>query len=73
MTRTRNEKGPNPFLTDAELTVVSLQAQGYTLKQIAEKLNMAEKTVKNHLHAARQKHVKEPIGKINLERTTKTV
>jgi two-component system, NarL family, nitrate/nitrite response regulator NarL len=43
----RNEK---PLLTDREMEVVQLVAQGFQNKEIGKKLFICEYTVKNHLH-----------------------
>jgi DNA-binding NarL/FixJ family response regulator len=42
----RGEKG---LLTDREMEVVQLVAQGYQNKEIGKKLFISEQTVKNHL------------------------
>ena len=43
----RNEK---PLLSDREMEVVQLVAQGFHNKEIGKKLFISEQTVKNHLH-----------------------
>ena len=43
----RNEK---PLLSDREMEVVQLIAQGFHNKEIGKKLFISEQTVKNHLH-----------------------
>jgi len=42
---------PGELLTAREQQVVTLVAQGFRNKEIAEKLSLSEQTVKNHLHA----------------------
>jgi DNA-binding NarL/FixJ family response regulator len=43
----RREK---PLLSDREMEIVQLVAQGYRNKEIGERLFISEQTVKNHLH-----------------------
>jgi DNA-binding NarL/FixJ family response regulator len=45
--RARSEK---PLLSDREMEVVQLVAQGFQNKEIGKKLFISEQTVKNHLH-----------------------
>ncbi len=49
-------------LTDAERRILTLVGEGLTNRQIAERLGLAEKTVKNH--------VSRLLGKLGLERRT---
>jgi two-component system, NarL family, nitrate/nitrite response regulator NarL len=44
---TRNEK---QLLSDREMEIVQLVAQGFQNKEIGKKLSISENTVKNHLH-----------------------
>ncbi|MCP2239867.1 DNA-binding NarL/FixJ family response regulator [Thermoanaerobacterium thermosaccharolyticum] len=37
-------------LTDREMQILSLIAEGYSNKEIADKLFLSEKTVKNHVY-----------------------
>src|ERR1035441_2933682 len=43
-------RGGKPLLSDREMEVVQLVAQGFQNKGIGEKLFMSDNTVKNHLH-----------------------
>ena len=43
-------RGEKPLLSDREMEVVQLVAQGFQNKEIGKKLFISEQTVKNHLH-----------------------
>jgi DNA-binding NarL/FixJ family response regulator len=43
-------RGGRPLLSDREMDVVQLVAQGFQNKEIGEKLFISVQTVKNHLH-----------------------
>ena len=43
-------RGEKPLLSDREMEVVQLVAQGFRNREIGEKLFISEQTVKNHLH-----------------------
>ncbi len=46
---TRERTSGEPRLTPQEQRILSLIAEGLTNRQIAERLGLAEKTVKNHV------------------------
>jgi DNA-binding NarL/FixJ family response regulator len=51
LSRLANDRGatPAPRLTDRELEVLRLVAQGHTNREVADQLYIAENTVKNHV------------------------
>lgn len=44
------QRRDKPLLSDREMEVVQLVAQGFCNREIGEKLSISEQTVKNHLH-----------------------
>ncbi len=48
--RTAPQRGDKVLLTAREQEIVTLVAQGFRNKEIADKLSISEQTVKNHLH-----------------------
>lgn len=50
------QPGPRPMLSDRQRDCVLLNARGYTAKQIAELLGVAEGTVVHHLRIARERY-----------------
>src|SRR4029453_8537144 len=60
--REREQGDPVRMLTDQERTVLDLIGEGLTNKQIADKMFLAEKTVKNY--------VSHLLAKLGLERRT---
>ena len=46
---------PRPILTDREIATLRLVAQGWTNREIAEELSLAEQTIKNRLTIIYQK------------------
>lgn len=51
MLRASSRPAPGELLTGREQEIVTLVAQGFRNKEMAEKLSISEQTVKNHLHA----------------------
>lgn len=51
MLRATSHPAPGELLTGREQEIVTLVAQGFRNKEMAEKLSISEQTVKNHLHA----------------------
>jgi DNA-binding NarL/FixJ family response regulator len=49
MARKSDERSTRPKLTDRELEVLQLAADGLTNRQIGRKLHISENTVKNHM------------------------
>lgn len=60
--RTRNTGGPLAELTDQERAVFDLVGEGMTNRQIAERLHLAEKTIKNYVS-----HI---LAKLGMQRRT---
>ena len=55
MSRTDRQQVPSPRLTDRELEVLKLVAQGLNNREIAKRLFISENTVKNHVRNSLEK------------------
>ncbi|WP_227993900.1 MULTISPECIES: response regulator transcription factor [unclassified Pseudactinotalea] len=65
ITRHQSEDDPTADLTKSERRVLELIAEGLTNREIADRLGVAEKTVKNHITSL--------LSKMGLERRTQVV